>query len=252
MCLHWCWCSGASSPVCSFNCCRRRRCRSHYDVFLNFRGLDVRRGFVSHLYDALTSAGFSVFLDSHQMKRGDDISAALHHAIQVSHILIPIFSRSYAQSAWCLKEASHIANRLLDGSAAIVIPLFYDVSPSQGRHPDIESNGSPFAEEFQEHENGGRYGPQEIDEWKAALCKISSRSGWSLQEDSNGLVTHFLFVYMLLLLLVLIVIKPSFILTSSADTRQRSLSASSKTLVNFVRDGSLAFDFVSSEIFLST
>lgn len=53
---------------------------SGYQVFLSFRGPDVRRGFLGHLYDALKSAGFNVFQDSYEINIGDDISAAIHHA----------------------------------------------------------------------------------------------------------------------------------------------------------------------------
>jgi len=164
----------------------------------------VRRGFVDHLYHALTSAGFSVFLDTYQIKRGDDISAALQHAIEVSHILIPIFSHNYARSTWCLKEVSLIVHEVLrkkrkDNESAVAIPLFYDVTPSHVRHPD-QSHGSPFAEAFQERERSWRYSPQEIDEWKAALFTLSNISGWSLQEDTNGWVTHHCFLFFSILI----------------------------------------------------
>ena len=48
-----------------------------YDVFLSFRGPDVRKDFVDHLYNALTSAGIHVFLDSHQLNKGDNITTTL-------------------------------------------------------------------------------------------------------------------------------------------------------------------------------
>jgi hypothetical protein len=39
---------------------------------------DVRRGFVHQLYQALTSSGLRVLLDTQQINRGEDISATLH------------------------------------------------------------------------------------------------------------------------------------------------------------------------------
>jgi hypothetical protein len=98
--------------------------------------------------------------------------------------LIPIFSTNYAESAWCLREVSLIARHQKKGSA-IAVPLFYNVTPSQVRHPDRSQDG-PYREAFQEHENSGKYSPQKIDEWKAALFTLSNLSGWSLQEDMNG------------------------------------------------------------------
>jgi hypothetical protein len=96
-----------------------------YDVFLSFKGRDVRRGFVDHLYNALTRGGLHEFLDTHQINGGEDISASLQNAVEVSRILI-------AQSAWCLREASLIAQQvLLQGKeeSAIAIPLFDNVTP---------------------------------------------------------------------------------------------------------------------------
>lgn len=44
---------------------------------------------MDHLYHAHPSWGLRVFLDTHEINRGEDISASLHHAIEVSRILIP-------------------------------------------------------------------------------------------------------------------------------------------------------------------
>ena len=158
-----------------------------YDVFPSFRGHDVRKGFVDHLDHALTSAGFRAFLDTRDVNSGDDISATLEHAVERSRVLIPIFSPNYAQSYWCLRESSLIARRVRKGSA-IAIPVFYDVTPSQVRRP--ERCGGPFGLAFEEHEKSGRYSAEEIREWKDALFQLCRLSGYSLQDDFNGSVTH--------------------------------------------------------------
>ena len=85
--------------------------------------------------------------------------------------------------------------------SAIVVPLFYNVTPSQVGHPD-QSHRSPFAEAFEEHERCERYSTQEVDEWKAALFTLSNLSGWSLQEDTNGWVPHALFLFVFLYMLL--------------------------------------------------
>lgn len=69
------------------------------------------------------------------------------------------------------------------GKGEEAVPLFYNVSPSQVAHPADQSHGGPFAEAFQGHESRGEYGPQEIDEWKAALFALSNLSTWSKHAD---------------------------------------------------------------------
>eukprot|EP01018_Ginkgo_biloba_P008218 Gb_33268 [translate_table: standard] len=149
-----------------------------YDVFLSFRGEDVRKTFVDHLYNSLDTAGVNAFLDSQKLNKGDDIGSIIQEAIENSAIQIPVFSRNYAQSHWCLDEVSQMCKSL-----GLVIPLFYDVLPSDVRYPD--KAGSPFAEAFQKHKNGGRYTEERIAEWKSALYKVSSSSGWS-RDDTSG------------------------------------------------------------------
>eukprot|EP01018_Ginkgo_biloba_P038744 Gb_03482 [translate_table: standard] len=148
-----------------------------HDVFLSFRGPDVRKNFVDHLYHSLTISGIDAFLDSHKLNKGDDIASSLEQAIRGSRIRIPIFSTNFAQSAWCLKEVS-LMSRLEHG---LTIPLFYNVTPTQVRYP----NKGPFGDAFEKHYNLGRYSRDEIDGWKNALIKVSNLSGWSL-EDSYG------------------------------------------------------------------
>jgi hypothetical protein len=158
-----------------------------YDVFLSFRGSDVRKGFVDHLYRALTATKeIRVFHDAHQIKKGDDINATLKHAIESSRIRIPIFSPDYASSVWCLNEVSLIATQV-QGTA---IPLFYKVAPWQVRHP--ERSGSPFAQAFQDHQSSGIHKPEDIERWKGALFRVSNLSGWTL-DDTNGWVHYIRF-----------------------------------------------------------
>eukprot|EP01018_Ginkgo_biloba_P005661 Gb_24679 [translate_table: standard] len=79
-----------------------------FDVFLSFRGRDTRKTFVGHLDHFLSAAGVLVFLDSKKLEKGKKIEMSLMHAIRNSDILIPIFSKNYAYSSWCLTEMSAI------------------------------------------------------------------------------------------------------------------------------------------------
>ncbi|KAH9319336.1 hypothetical protein KI387_021105, partial [Taxus chinensis] len=145
-----------------------------YDVFLSFRGEDIRRTFVDHLYASLENAGVNAFLDSQKLKRGDDISSTIQEAIKNSTILIPIFSKKFAESHWCLDEVTHMCK-----SNGIIIPLFYYVKPTDVRNPET----GVFAKDFEQKKR--RYTQERISKWKSALFKVSSFSGWCT-DDTSG------------------------------------------------------------------
>ncbi|GLJ30524.1 hypothetical protein SUGI_0604290 [Cryptomeria japonica] len=145
-----------------------------YHVFLSFRGEDVRKTLVDHLFEALSTAGLNVFLDSEKLEKGEIIGESLERAIGSSAIRIPIFSKGYAESAWCLKEAAAMLT-----TPGLIIPLFYYVNPTHVRYPVNVS--SPYRQAFMKHYgHSARYPVEEIDGWKDALEKICSRSGWSM------------------------------------------------------------------------
>ncbi|XP_071686834.1 toll/interleukin-1 receptor-like protein [Rutidosis leptorrhynchoides] len=103
-----------------------------YHVFLSFRGGDVRKTFVDHLYSALTDRPINVYKDDKALPRGETIGPALFEAIEHSKIAVVVFSKNYADSSWCLDELSHIM-RCRDENGLIVMPIFYDVEPSDVR-----------------------------------------------------------------------------------------------------------------------
>ncbi|GLJ27651.1 hypothetical protein SUGI_0542600 [Cryptomeria japonica] len=148
-----------------------------FNVFLNFRGKDVRTTFVDHLYESLSGEGLKVFLDSEELEKGKEIDSNLQEAIKTSDVLIRIFSKHYAESTWCLKEAAQMWR-----SNGFIIPLFYDVEPSDVRYPQRE--GGPFAKAFQKHYSHlDRQDEKTIKEWKNVLHQISSLSGWTRAEE---------------------------------------------------------------------
>ncbi|KAK3416059.1 hypothetical protein EUGRSUZ_H01621, partial [Eucalyptus grandis] len=60
--------------------------KRNYDVFLSFRGIDVRNNFLSHLYTALDQSGFFTYIDSEELRKGEQISPALMKAIEESEV----------------------------------------------------------------------------------------------------------------------------------------------------------------------
>ncbi|PKI46193.1 hypothetical protein CRG98_033451 [Punica granatum] len=83
---------------------RKRTPGTTYEVFLSFRGPDTRQGFTDVLYHALIGAGIHVFRDDEEIRRGEDIGEEILTAIEESRIFVPIFSKTYASSKWCLVE----------------------------------------------------------------------------------------------------------------------------------------------------
>ncbi|GLJ30525.1 hypothetical protein SUGI_0604300 [Cryptomeria japonica] len=145
-----------------------------YHVFLSFRGPDVRKTLVDHLFQALSTAGLNVYKDDENLEKGEEFWPSLEKAIKSSAIRIPIFSQGYAESTWCLKEAAAMLR-----SSGLIIPLFYDVEPTHVRYPLNES--SPYKQAFTQHYgHPDRHPREEVEGWKDALEKICSRSGWSM------------------------------------------------------------------------
>ncbi|GAU29185.1 hypothetical protein TSUD_276040 [Trifolium subterraneum] len=104
-----------------------------HEVFLSFRGEDTRLSFTSHLYASLQNAGIKIFRDDNSLRRGDHISKSLLRAIEESQIALIVFSKSYANSQWCLQELEKImeCNKTI---GQVVLPVFYGVDPSEVRY----------------------------------------------------------------------------------------------------------------------
>lgn len=144
-----------------------------YNVFLSFRGEDTRANFTSHLYAALCQKQIQTFIDDDGLKRGDEISPALLKAIEESNISVIIFSKDYASSRWCLDELVKILE-CKKFKRQIVIPVFYNVNPSDVRH----QTGS-FKEAFVKHEEYFKGKIEKLQRFRTALTEASNLSGWS-------------------------------------------------------------------------
>ncbi|XP_057871299.2 disease resistance protein L6-like [Cryptomeria japonica] len=69
-------------------------------------------------------------------------------------------------------------------SKALIIPLFYHIQPFQFRIAESESQGSRYGEALREHYSKGRYPQEAMEDWKRALCHVSSLPGWMLDSRS--------------------------------------------------------------------
>ncbi|XP_039167194.1 TMV resistance protein N-like [Eucalyptus grandis] len=142
-----------------------------YEVFLSFRGPDTRDAFTDYLYTRLDDAGIRTFKDDEELRIGEEFAPKLLQAIKQSKISIPIFSKGYASSVWCLKELVQMVECQKNGRQKIM-PIFYDVAPSVVRYQI-----GIYAEAFLSHEEKQRYGKDTIREWKAALSAVGAING---------------------------------------------------------------------------
>ncbi|KAG6673343.1 hypothetical protein I3842_16G107400 [Carya illinoinensis] len=147
-----------------------------YDVFLNFRGEDTRKGFTAHLHDALCRKNINTYID-YKLPRGEEISEILLKAIESSRISIVVLSKKYASSTWCLDELIKILE-CKNTKHQKVLPVFYDVSPAEVRH-QRESFGEALAKLKDRLKD-----EMKVQRWKKALKEVTTLSGFTL-EDRN-------------------------------------------------------------------
>nr|AAS01763.1 TIR-NBS-LRR [Arabidopsis thaliana] len=138
-----------------------------YDVFLSFRGEDVRVTFRSHFLKELDRKLITAFRDN-EIERSHSLWPDLEQAIKESRIAVVVFSINYASSSWCLNELLEIVNC----NDKIVIPVFYHVDPSQVRH-QIGDFGKIFENTCK------RQTDEEVkNQWKKALTLVANMLGF--------------------------------------------------------------------------
>ncbi|XP_075648613.1 TMV resistance protein N-like [Castanea sativa] len=150
--------------------------RWKYDVYLSFRGEDTRQNFMGHLYNALHRKGILTFKDDEILERGVPISEEMYKAMEESRFAIVVLSRNYASSTWCLDELANII-RCSEATGMTVLPVFYDVNPS-----DVRAQRGTFAMAFCKHEERFDGNMEKVQMWRAALRKVANLSGWLVQD----------------------------------------------------------------------
>ncbi|XP_059454444.1 disease resistance protein RPV1-like [Corylus avellana] len=163
-------------------------CQWTYDVFLSFRGEDTRNNFIAHLYAALRQKGINTYIDN-DLERGENISLALLKAVRESRISVIVLSQNYASSSWCLDELATILE-CKERNGQIVLPVFYNVDPSEVRH-QINSFGKAFAK----HEKRFKDDQMKVQRWKTTLTQVANLSGWNLKNYRDILSFVYFSVY---------------------------------------------------------
>ena len=150
-----------------------------YDVFLSFRGEDTRINFTDHLYHALTKAGFLTFRDD-EILEGEVYYSKILYPIRVSRIFLIVFSKNYASSRWRLMELVEILH-CCRRSNQMVVPIFYDVSPS-----DVRNQSGTFEQAFVEHGKRSFVNGDKLSIWRRALTEIANIPGLNLESTADG------------------------------------------------------------------
>ncbi|XP_031383183.1 disease resistance protein TAO1-like isoform X2 [Punica granatum] len=148
------------------------------EVFLSFRGTDIRKAFTDYLYHSLIDAGVRTFRDNEELRAGEEIGPELMKSIRQSKIGIPIFSADYASSEWCLMEVAEMVKSMKE-SKQLIMPLFLDVTPDEAQH----QTGS-YAKPFSQHEK--RFGQEKVQAWRDALKEVVKLKGLELNKVANG------------------------------------------------------------------
>ncbi|KAL3017266.1 hypothetical protein AAZX31_06G267300 [Glycine max] len=150
---------------------------SSYDVFVSFRGKDTRNNFTDHLFGAFHRKKIRTFRDDTRLKKGERILSNLMQAIEGSQIFVIVFSKNYAFSSWCLKELAKILD-CVRVSGKHVLPIFYDVDPSE-----VRNQTGDYEKAFAKHED--REKMEEVKRWREALTQVANLAGWDMRNKSQ-------------------------------------------------------------------
>ncbi|XP_035544176.1 TMV resistance protein N-like [Juglans regia] len=150
-------------------------------VFLNHRGDDTRKTLAGLLYDHLFRLRLRPFLDSRNMKPGDKLFDQIDIAIRNCKVGVAVFSPRYCESKFCLYELA-----LIMESKKRVIPIFWDVKPSQLL---VKDNGTCSVEELQRFS----LALEEV-KYTVGLAFDSSTGDWSefLRRASHAIIENLL------------------------------------------------------------
>ncbi|XP_039159250.1 disease resistance protein RUN1-like isoform X2 [Eucalyptus grandis] len=151
-----------------------------YEVFLSFRGSDTRNNFTDCLYHELRRVGFHVFRDNEELRIGEKIDEEIFKALNKSQIYIPIFSRNYATSSWCLRELAYMVECTSDEKKKKkILPIFFDVDPN-----DVKLKTRLYRKAIPKHKK--KFGSDALKRWEDALVEVAHLKAWEVKGKGHG------------------------------------------------------------------
>ncbi|RID41965.1 hypothetical protein BRARA_J01887 [Brassica rapa] len=150
------------------------RTNPHLQVFISFRGKDVRDNILSSLKKKLKDEGVNVKTDD-DMPKGTKIVENLLKLIRDSKVAVVILSENYPESPWCLDELVEIEKQI-EETKLKPLPIFFKV---RATHVALEDH-NPFKDillrlednERENARNGFRVGSGRMHCWS---CFLSQR-----------------------------------------------------------------------------
>src|SRR5262249_2152622 len=118
-------------------------------VFINYSRTD--RMHAKRVLSAITSLGWSAFLDEESIPPGEDWRSAIRNALRSSELLVAVLTRDWANSSWTKTELDVFVEvcSSREGQRAVVVPLkFGEVSLQEHMVPFL--NGSQIVERASE------------------------------------------------------------------------------------------------------
>ncbi|KAL0693393.1 hypothetical protein Bca4012_060573 [Brassica carinata] len=145
-----------------------------HQVFINFRGKELRGSFVSHLVKALKTEGINVFIDNNT-RMGKDLKIFFKE-IEDSCIAIAVISSLYSESRWCLNELAKI-RECVNKKTLEVFPVFYKVSVDT-----VKNRRDMFGANF---DRSVKEDHTKRKAWKRALTFVTKKKGEIVDENSD-------------------------------------------------------------------
>lgn len=139
------------------------------------------------MHNVFAKKEITVFNDQ-KIERGHTIGSELVLAIREAEASIVLLSQNYASSSWCLDELVEIL-KCKEASGQIVMPIFYDVDPS-----DVRKQKGGFGIAFEKTCEGETEEQKQI--WVDALTYVATIAG---EHSRNWFVTFTCLVYSFLI-----------------------------------------------------
>lgn len=155
-----------------------------YQVFINFRGDELRNSFVGFLVKAMRLEKINVFTDEVEV-RGTNLNY-LFRRIEESRVAVAIFSERYTESCWCLDELVKMKDQMKQGKL-VVVPVFYRLDATA-----CKRLVGAFGDNFRNLKWEYRSEPERIQKWKEALSTVFSNIGLTSDIRRYNLINCFL------------------------------------------------------------